>query len=32
MNIDWHSSSLTRFTIVDKDYKKHTKRSPLYGQ
>ena len=22
MNIDWHSSSLTRFTIVDKDYKK----------
>lgn len=21
MNIDWHSSSLTRFTSVDKDYK-----------
>ncbi|WP_442955879.1 DUF6434 domain-containing protein [Pantoea sp. USHLN256] len=21
MKIDWHSSSLTRYTIVDKDYK-----------
>lgn len=21
MNIDWHSSSLTRLTMVDKDYK-----------